>query len=129
MQKAGMLLLAVTVAAAMTTTLFNMSGAEAATKAQQCWNTHKSCISRCKRVFETPDRIDACFRRCDGDVLGCIPNRSESSGMVQTDGPKGRPVKPGTVMPRGPSGGILDTSQGGAMPQQAPGGIGKPAGQ
>jgi len=90
--------------------------AEAATKAEQCWSTHKSCIARCKKVFETADRINACFLRCDGDVISCIPNR-DSGSMVQTD-KDGKPVKPGVVIPRAPSGGILQT--GPNLPTQRP---------
>jgi hypothetical protein len=90
--------------------------AHAATKATQCWSTHKSCISRCKRVFETPDRINACFIRCDTAVMDCIP-KGGASGRVQTD-KDGRPVNPGVVIPRAPSGGILQT--GPNLPTQRP---------
>ncbi|HWK96133.1 MAG TPA: hypothetical protein VNR39_11985 [Pseudolabrys sp.] len=92
------------------------ASAHAATKADQCWSTHKACISRCKRVFEGADRINACFIRCDTAVIDCIPTGGSGS-MVQTD-KDGRPVKPGVVIPRAPAGGILQT--GPNLPTQRP---------
>jgi hypothetical protein len=70
-------------------TVLGSKSVEAKPSGAGCWKKHSACIARCKRVFETPSRVEACYKRCDVKVVSCIPNEGSSNAETPPD-----PLKP-----------------------------------
>ncbi|QWG18105.1 hypothetical protein KMZ68_24695 [Bradyrhizobium sediminis] len=112
--------------------------------AKGCWKKHAACIARCGRVFDTPARKDACYRRCDAQVVSCVPAEGSSNvetppdpihpkggnpGMPPTGGTRDEPKAPPRVNDTRPpiGGGIFQRSDAGTNgPILRSGGAGQP---
>jgi hypothetical protein len=82
---------------------------------RQCNAQHKTCWTRCQRVFENIDRVNACLARCDKVVVDCHAKAPSPKGGARAQNPVSSERSPKhTVRPRSTTPGSADPGSSGS---------------